>query len=360
MALPKVLTAAGMFKNIPPSVKPFLKPMLLISLGLHGLVLFIPLPAPPQKTELPKPKPIKIAKLPPLRTPPKLLSKQLNLKNPSTQNTAPSTPRQGIVLKQKQGAGTTQPKTPTKAEPNPILPSVPSNATGATWADLPTYLKNIQNPCEGADGCVQTRDSFREVIQFFEDNLRAKKFKFSKEGTSEGSYGTEYRAYKVLNHKKEVQFLSILFNGENTKYVWADKIASEVDIVTPTVTSTDIAAFIEQLPTNASKAKLSPESFPDGAAIKFYVDKDKPDFGFRNTRANAPIIVSSNPTDTYQTLEGKLSSANYSANPISTGYAGGTLYKITKSDGAKPLYLTILPTKQGDGSIVALWLDMPK
>jgi hypothetical protein len=72
------------------------------------------------------------------------------------------------------------------------------------------------------------------------------------------------------------------------------------------------------------------------------------------------IIVSSNPTDTYQKLGEKLSSANYSANPISTGYAGGKLYEITKSELPKPLYLTIVPTKQGDGSIVALWLDMPQ
>jgi hypothetical protein len=362
MPLPKVLTAAGMFKHIPPSVKSFLKPMLLISLGLHGAVLFIPLPAPPQKAELPKPKSIKIAKLPPLRPSPQPLSKKLNLKKPLTQNIVSSTPRQRIVLKLKQGTGTTLPKGQPKPDPKPTRPSGPPNAEGIAWDDLPTYPKNVQNPCEGIDGCVQTGDSFSKVTRYFEANLSAKKFKFSKEDTPAGSFGTEYRAYKVLNNKKEVRFLSIFFNGENTKYVWADKIASEVDIVTKTVTPTDITVFIQQLPAqfvDASKAQLSPERFPDGAATKFYIDKDTPTFGFRNTRANAPIIVSSNPTDTYQTLAQKLSAANYSANPISAGYAGGTLYEITKPDRS-PLYLTIVATKQGDGSIVALWLDMPQ
>jgi hypothetical protein len=362
MALPKVLTAAGMFKNIPSSVKPFLKPMLLISLGLHGAVLFIPLPAPSSKAELPKPKPIKIAKLPPLRTPPpKTFSKRLN-KKPITPNIVSSIPRKGIVLKQKQGTGTMLPQGQPKADTKPTPPSDPSNAGDRTWNDLPNYSKNIQNPCEGADGCVQTGDSFSEVTQYFKENLSAKKFKFSEENTPTSSYDTEYKAYKVVN-KKEVRFLSILSNGDNTKYVWADRIASKEDIVTKTVTPTDIAALIEQLPTqfvDTSNKKLSPERFPDGAISKFYYDKDKPIFGFRNTPANAPIIVSSNPTDTYQILAGKLSSANYIANRIPSGYAGGTLYEITNSDRPKPLYLTIVATKQGDGSIVALWLDMPK
>jgi hypothetical protein len=359
MALPKVLTAAGMFKNIPPSVKALLKPMLLISLAFHGAVLFIPLPAPPQKAKLPKPKPIKIAKLPPLRPSPQPLTKRLNSKQPLTPTIVSSTSRQSVVLKQQQGTKTTS----SKSDPRPTMPSNPQNTEGGTWSDLPNYSKNIQNPCEGADGCVQTGDSFKEVTQFFEDNLSAKKFKFSKEDTGESSYDTEYRAYKVVNNKKEVQFLSILFNGENTKYVWADRVASEADIVTKTITPMDITTFIGQLPTqfiDASKAKLLPERFPETAVTKFYIDKDTPDFGFRNTPADAPIIVSSNPMDTYQALTDKLSSANYNANPIAAGYAGGTLYEITKSDLPKPLYLTILATKEGDGSIVALWLDMPK
>jgi hypothetical protein len=367
MALPKALTAAGMFKNISPSVKLLLKPMLLLSLGLHGIVLFTPLPAPSPKAELPKSKPIKIVKLPPLRTAPKPLTKRPNSKKPSTPKIVSSTPRLGIVLKQKQETGTTPNKFQPKLDPRPSRssdpPSDPSTTEGDTWDDLPKYSKNIQNPCEGADGCVQTGDSFGDVTQYFENNLSAKKFKFFKENVPEGSYGTEYRAYKVINSKKEVQFLSILFNGENTKYVWADRIASEVDIVTKTITPMDITTFIQQLPTqfvDASKAKVLPERFPETAVTKFYIDKDTPDFGFRNTRANAPIIVSSNPIDTYQTLAEKLSSANYNATTISTGYAGGTLYEIKKSDLPKPLYLTIVPTKQGDGSIVALWLDMPQ
>lgn len=367
MALPKALTAAGMFKNIPFLVKSFLKPMLLISLGLHVAVLLIPLPTPPQKAELPKPKPIKIAKLPPLRTAPKPLTKKPNSNKPSAPKIVSSKPRLGIGLKPQQGTGATATKVQSKLAPKLSTPSEPPsdspNAGGGTWDDLPQYSKNIQNPCDGVDGCVQTGDSFSEVTQYFEKNLSAKNFKFFKENAPEASYGTEYRAYKIINNKKEVQFLSILFNGDNTKYVWADKVASEVDIVTKTITPMDITAFIEQLPTqfvDESKAKLLPERFPDAAVNKFYIDKDTPAFGFRNTRANAPIIVSSNPTDTYQTLTSKLSSANYNANPILAGYAGGTLYEITKSDLPKPLYLTILATKEGDGSIVALWLDMPK
>jgi hypothetical protein len=362
MALPKVLPATGLLKNLLFSLKSLLKPMLLISLGLHVAVLFIPLPVPPKQVETPKPKSIKITKIPILRFSPKPLPKRLNQQKSLAQTVPSPIPHKGMVLQQNQTKAKTLAKAQPKPENKPATPPSDAPTPGdVDWRDLPTYTKNTQT-CDGATGCNQTGDAFDDVTKYFDNTLSSKKIKFLKE-KPKISYDGQYTTYKVLNKKGKAQFLSIFSNGENTKYVWADKIASEVDIVTPTPTPTDLATLIKQLPTqfvDASKAKLSPDRFPDLAATKFYIDKDTPAFGFKNTRADAPVIVSSKPTDTSQTLLGKLSALNYSANPIPAGYAGGTLYEITKSDQPKPLYITIIPTKQDDGSIVALWLDMPK
>ena len=330
-------------------------------MGHHAAVHLIPLPTPPKQAETPKPKSIKITKIPIIRVSPKPLVQQLKQQKPQGQNVPSPIPEKGMVLRQNQKKETTVAKAQIKPEPKPTdLPSE-TPKQDIDWRDLPTYTKNIQT-CNGVTGCFQTGDTFDAVTKYFEDVLLTKSIKFFK-GKSKISYEGQYTTYKVLNKKGEAQFLSIFANGENTKYVWADKIASEVDIVTPTPTPTDLATLIRQLPTqfvDASKAKLSPDRFPDSAATKFYIDKDTPDFGFKNTRAEAPVIVSLKPSETSQTLLETLSALNYSANPIAAGYAGGTLYEITKSDQPKPLYITIIPTKQDDGSIVALWLDMPK
>jgi hypothetical protein len=362
MALLKVLTATGMFKGIPRSVQLFITPMLLISLGLHAAVLFMPLPAPPKEAQTPKPKSIKITKIPILRASPKPLARQLKQQKTQGQNVPSPIPQKGIVLPRNPKKAPTVAKAPTKPEPTPSAPASDTpNSGDVNWRDLPTYTKNIQ-PCDGATGCIQTGDTFDAVTKHFESYLSSKKIKFFKE-KPKISYEGQYTNYKVLNKKGEAQFLSIFSNGENTKYVWADKIALEVDIVTPTPTPTDLATLIKQLPTqfvDPSKTKLSPDRFPDVAVTKFYIDKDTPIFGFKNAPADAPVIVSLNPTETSQTFLEKLSALNYSANLIAAGYADGTLYEITKSDQPKPLYITIIPTKQDDGSIVALWLDMPK
>jgi hypothetical protein len=363
MALPKISTATGLFKGIPQLVKPFLKPMLLISLGLHAAVLLMPLPSSLKKAETPKPKVIKLTKIPTIRIPPKPVAQQLNLKKSPTPNVPSPSSGKGIVIKQKQVQGTNpttaQTKSETKSSPTPSdLP----NSESSAGKDLPKYEKNLQ-PCDGMAGCFQTGDPFGDVTKYLEEKLTSKKIKFFIEKTPTDSYGPEYRVYKVVKNKNETQFLSILSNDENTKYVWAKVIVSKEDIVTPSATSTDVETFISQLPNNfndSSMSKLFPQRFPDADVDKFYIDPHPNSPVYKNTPAVSPIITSSNPNEAYQILSKQLSSSKYNVNLIPAGYASGTLCEITKPGQSKPLYVTIVATKQRDGSIVALWRNMPK
>jgi hypothetical protein len=361
MVPPKISTATGLFKGIPHLVKPFLKPMLLISLGLHAAVLFMPLPSSFKKAENPKPKVIKLTKIPTIRIPPKPTAQQLNLKKPLTPNVPSPSSGKGIVIKQTKAQGTNPTTAQTKSENKPPpTPSDPPNSESSAGKDLPKYEKNLQS-CDGMAGCFQTGDPFSDVTKYLEEKLTSKKIKFSIEKTPTDSYGPEYRVYKVVKSKNETQFLSILSNDENTKYVWAKVIVSKEDIVTPAATSTDVETFISQLPNNfndSSMSKLSPQRFPD--VDKFYVDPNPNNPVYKNTPAVSPIITSLNPDEAYQTLSKQLSSSKYNVNLIPAGYASGTLCKITKPDQSKPLYVTIIATKQRDGSIVALWQNMPR
>jgi hypothetical protein len=364
MALPKVLTATGLFKGIPHLVKPFLKPMLLISLGLHAAVLFIPLSSPLKKAENPKPKVIKLTKIPTIRIPPKPAAQPLNLNKPRTPNIPSQSSGKGIAIRQKQIQGTDQTIAQAKSETSKPSPasSNPPNSESGELKDLPQYEKNLQS-CDGIAGCFQTGDPFGEVTKYLEKKLASKKIKFSIEKTSTDLFDSEYRAYKVVDNKNETQFLSILSNGENTKYVWAKEIVSGTSIMTRAETSTDVETFIGQLPNNfndVSMSKLSPQRFSDADVNKFYVDPNPNNPVYKNTPAVSPIITSSSPNEAYQTLSKQLSSSKYNVNLIPAGYAGGTLCKITKPDQLKPLYVTIIATKQRDGSIVALWQNMPK
>jgi hypothetical protein len=363
MALPKISTATGLFKGIPHLVKPFLKPMLLISLGLHAAVLFMPLPSPPQKAEKPKPKVIKLTKIPTIRIPPKPVVQQHNLNKPRTPNVPSPSSGKGIVIKQKQVQETNPTTAQTKSETRPSsTPSNPSNSESGALKDLPQYEKNIQS-CDGMAGCFQTGDSFGDVTKYLEKKLAFKKIKFSIEKMSTDLFDAEYRAYKVVDNKNETQFLSILSNGDNTKYVWAKEIVSGTSIMTRAETSTDVESFISQLPNNfndVSMSKLSPQRFSDADVDKFYVDPNPNNPVYKNTPAVSPIITSSNPNEAYQTLSKQLSSSKYIVNLIPAGYGSGTLCEITKPDQSKPLYVTIIATKQRDGSIVALWKNMPK
>jgi hypothetical protein len=363
MALPKISTATGLFKGIPHLVKPFLKPMLLISLGLHAAVLFMPLPSSLKKTENPKPKVIKLTKIPTIRIPPKPAAQPLNLNKPRTPNVPSPSSDKGIVIKQKQEQGTNPTTAQTKSETkSSATPSAPPNSDSSAGKDLPEYEKNIQS-CDGRAGCFQTGDSFGDVTKDLEKKLATKKIKFSIVKTPTDLYGPEYRVYKVVKNKKETHYLNILSNGENTKYVWTKEIVSKEDITNSTATSTDVETFISQLPNNfndSSMSKLSPQRFSDADVDKFYVDPNPNNPVYKNTPAVSPIITSSNPNEAYQTLSKQLSSSKYNVNLIPAGYASGTLCKITKPDQAKPLYVTIIATKQRDGSIVALWQNMPK
>lgn len=55
-----------------------------------------------------------------------------------------------------------------------------------------------------------------------------------------------------------------------------------------------------------------------------------------------------------------LESANFQIEPFGTYVLGGGLYKLTPKDNtAVPLYLTLAPDKQGTGTIVTIWKQYP-
>lgn len=55
-----------------------------------------------------------------------------------------------------------------------------------------------------------------------------------------------------------------------------------------------------------------------------------------------------------------LPGAQFYIEPIATYADGGKLYKLQRDDLPAPLYLTLLPTKDGAGTVMTIWKQQPK
>lgn len=363
MTLPKISTATGLFKGIPQLVKPFLKPMLLISLGLHAAVLFMPLPASLKKAENPKPKVIKLTKIPTIRIPPKPAAQQLNLKKPLTPNVPSPSSQQGRALKK-------QPTKPTK----PIVPGDSKKQLETTasspkdgnlddvWSVL-RYPYNEMPICNGVNECVETKDDFNKVTQYFDKKL-IEKFKISTEKTDDSTFDeSRYISYKIVNKKDgSIKYLNIFYNGITTIYVLAPSIISKDEIIVVGNSDSDtISKVLEGLAALKSLGKETVvvdkfpgfnEKPPNVKNTKYFFNNPTDvRLGYKKEVIGSPRLTSLSPENALNELSQQLTPLKYTLKSAGA-YEDITLYEMTQSGKKIPTYLAIIPTAQRDGSIV--------
>lgn len=363
MALPKISTATGLFKGIPYLVKPFLKPMLLISLGLHAAVLFMPLPSPPQKAENPKPTVIKLTKIPTIRIPPKPVAQQHNLNKSRTPNVSSPSSQQGRVPK-KQPTKNTKLIVPSesKKQQDTTTSSPQGGNSDDVWSAL-RYPYNEMPICDGVNDCVETKDDFTKVTQYFDKNL-AGKFKVSIEKTENSAFDeTKYISYKIVGKKDgSTRYLNILYNGETTRYVLAPSIISQDAIIAVGNSDSDtISKVLEGLAAlkNPEKEPVILDKFPGfnekPPNIKntkyFFNDPTDVKLGYKKEVIGSLRLTSLTPEKAFSELSQQLTSLNYMLKPVGA-YGDITLYEMIQSGKKMPTYLAIIPTAQRDGSIV--------
>lgn len=339
---------------------------MVISLALHGLMMFIPMasedhhsqPKPEDKkvhvTQLPtgkkpeisqpkSPKKTPVAKRSQSKAP--TVRKKLQVSSPkvvipSIKKTPPKEiPSQEIP---KEITPKTEPKATPEETPEPEVTNTQSVPVADSWDDFPTY-PSAQAGCFNLPSCMETGKELDQVAQFFEQELATKKYVVTPTTTETGK-----KVYQVFRNGR-TQFLSLLVaQGKGTVYVLSEQPLSLQDLAKAVEVPGEIYNIIGNLGDIADATCdnfADPNLFceagvqrPDIAIMKL-VEGEAPDTFF----------------DTY--LRTNLVNNSYE---ISDGeaYGGGAIFVVTKDSGS--LYVNLVPNQQNTATIVVIWKIQPQ
>ncbi len=368
--------------QIPPAIQPYIRPMLLASIGLHAAVLLWPLPSEPQKpkvAEQQKQKTVKLTTIPSLRKPASSLTQRTVAKTmPRIQ--AAALPQKGLVvprpLKKRapvKPASQTKPTPQSATSPKPTsqaaspLPganeSQSQGAAGAKGAmgDFPVFPAAVAG-CLGLQSCFSTSSSLTEVAQFFEKELPLKKYSIQQSAND-----ADRKVYQ-FSKGGESQYLTVLADGATTLYVVAPEPQTQASLRNAVQIPADFTEnILTQLPT-AGAGDGSSDVTPDQLTTPtdFFTSLGGADEkGFEvNPERNPEIdslklVPGQTPQQVYDSsFKAALTQSSYQSTLDASGYSGGLLYEIKKGT-FKPFYLNLVPVKGGSGTVVIVWLKKP-
>jgi hypothetical protein len=184
-------------KDSPNHLQALIRPMLLISLTLHGLFLLMPMPEEKAKSVPKKEKTVKVTQLalppskPAARTTPKTRTATRPKVTPRTSRPVQSISRRQPIIQavkpkpvqtppqSRQVAPAPSPSPTSPAEsPNVESTNQPVNATDTPLAEFPHFL-GAKPGCLEVPSCFQTANDLEKVAAHFEKELPAKKFTIS-------------------------------------------------------------------------------------------------------------------------------------------------------------------------------------
>jgi hypothetical protein len=369
--LPKFLT----FKGLPEPFNQLMRPLVLVSVGLHAALLLTPIPSPPVKPKPAQPKTVKITTLPPLKSKSLATNKlKLSGKTLLKPRLAPLV-HKGLVIRRPTKKGLNKvakapnskdPKSKqqnTQPTPPPVQPAPPDERRSDPsnpLSDFPHYPKAGPG-CLGLENCYSTPDSLDLVVQHFSKQLPLKYsdaksandethphvFRFSKDGVS--------------------YFLSIVNERNTTFYALADKPKTYDDLTQSVEIPADFSeTILASLPDGTAVESTDPFANPSDFFTKLGgVETDGPNKGMdispeQNSEIDSMKLV---PSQTPQQLFSGFFAPNLTQlgyqppQPVAT-FGGGQLYELKKGK-SKPFYLNLVPSKDGKGTIVVVWRSKP-
>ncbi len=325
---------------------------LVLSLGLHIGLLTAPIehtpPPSPSQAKAPE-KQVRITQLNKLKLPksPKKLARP-TIKAVVRRPTVPPIPQ-------------LKPAPPLQREPVPqskqalqgptTLESEPAAAESSSWDDFPLY-PSAQPGCFGLPSCLQTADSLKQVADYYVKELPAKKYEL-KPTVQDGT-----RQVFQVSRKGETQFLSIIQTGTGQAIVLSDAPRSLDDLQKAVEVPPEVAAILSSLA--AENANVSDFVQPDfvytRSTAKGYASGasiPKPDV------VNISLVRSySFDTMMNEFFRGNLVAAGFDVTDLPQTTGGGKLYKVSKE--STTFFLSLLPTKGGDSTLIVTWKTLPK
>lgn len=347
------------------------RPMLLLSIGVHGLLLFTPMPTEkvvPTKKEQTHDK-VKITQLPISTNLPRVIKKSSNTTVTSSiirQTNRPIINRQKLI---NQPVIKTSPGVASKpAQQNPQIASTPAetialpnpNNLNDPFGDFPQYINSqpgiglFTAPIDQSS--QQTQDSVTTVSQYFERELKAREYKITIVKNEANS--------KVFELKKgnTTKFLHLITHNSRTVIVLASEILNPANINDVAKASPEEEAFIEILNKIEYETIDQPELYLSNPGLfyaKFGADKD----GFlemeqkSNTIGTIRLIPNQLPEQVFDTVFAPtLKTSNFEINPQKE-YGGGMVYEVKQGDFVT--YLNLVPTSDRQSTIVVAWSSLP-
>ena len=346
------------------------RPMLLLSIGFHGLILFAPNPT--HKAELPKKevvRQVKITQLPISFNPPRVIKKTSPsiIKLPIVRQTNRAIVSQKVisqpVIKQSPSAAVSPTPTPqaiaSPASETITLPS-PSDLNNP-FGDFPKYA-NAQPGSLGLfkaeldQSSQQTQDAITLVSQYFEKELKARKYKFT--------FAKNEADTKIFEITKgnTTKFLNLINHNSSTVIILASEILTPENINDVAKASPEEESFIGILREIDFENIDDPESYLTDPSLfysKFGAGKD----GFYEIEPKSHIlgtirlIPNQLPEQVFNTIfTPLLKSSGFAVNPQKE-YGGGIVYQIQQETFVT--YLNLVPTSDRQGTIVVVWSSLP-
>lgn len=369
-------------KNLPMPLQMLWRPMLIISLGLHGLFLAVPMP-PKAKPQLPKKEPekVKITQLPTTSASPQPAIKPTPKPTPQVSQTIPPKPQpirppsteipplppktkaiprpqpSPTPEKTPQSKATPTPSpTPTprpspsptpeqspqstatpKPSPSPTPEQSPTPALQNPFADFP-FPDNAQLGSLGLlsgetdKSARNTIDALAQVADFYTKELPARTFK-----SQPLNEATDLKVYKVSKEGAEPQFLHLIAQDGKTVIVLASQEIKDLSALKSAETRSPEEIAFE----NALAPIKSSEDF--GAVYPEDITKlPEPDkFADANKFRSLVATTTFKPMSTEQLfseVQSQLIGAGFAQISQEASYGGGLTYKVTQGNFTTYLY----------------------
>ncbi|WP_143162007.1 hypothetical protein [Phormidesmis priestleyi] len=331
------------WNNLPTPVKTIVRPMLLASVGLHALLLFVPLPGENQPSKPTPEKTVKVTQLPPTS---QSKSKAQPLAKatiaPSPKRVMPAARPNAITI-----PSLIKPK-PVESAPETAAASKSAPAANNPFADFPRYANAKPGSFESLPAALsplsfQTGDPLTTVEAFFRSELPKKQFEIGSPtnlGDVKAISVTKGGVTKYLHLMTRAGKGTVFFLLDNA--IDINSLPKDTKIQTEPPEKLELTQLFTELAdqvnfvTNNPEQELNDPIFVSASGIEF--DQGKA------TAIGAGTTVPLAQLDAQ--LQSQLANIGFTVT-ASGSYGGGTVYQITKNSYSR--YLTIAPTKDGGG-----------
>jgi outer membrane biosynthesis protein TonB len=374
-------------KNLPAPLQPWVRPMLLVSIALHGLLLAIPMPPKPKpeapKKELEK---VKITQIPTTPPAPKSSVRPSPRPTPLVRQSPRPKPtpvrRPSTIPPITQARAIPRPQSQPSSQPTPqqtpsptVQQTPPPPAPEQTSSPAPEQSPNseVQNPFAdfpfpdsakiGSLGLLSgetdksarnTADGLDQVVSFYNSQLPSKKFT-STPVTDEA----DLKVYEVAKEGGERQYLHLISKEGKTVIVLASQQITDLKSLKDAEARTpEEIAFYDIVKQLENDEELALAAVEPGDITKFpepdkFNDTNK--FEFRSKTVSFKPM---SPQELFAQVEASLTTNGFTQISPEGNYGGTNVltYKVTQ--GSFSRYLYFVPTSD-NRTVIILSKDSP-